>query len=106
MASHVKELEDGHARLKHDNQALEDRIGDVEVKLNNQLELQRNSEEECVYECVTEGDAHKDALRQQIDELTAEAVEERLQAELEELQNQCEGCKTSASHKGQLTAEK
>ncbi|XP_049516991.1 pleckstrin homology domain-containing family D member 1 isoform X1 [Dermacentor silvarum] len=105
MASQVKKLEDGHARLKHDNQALEDRIGDLEVKLNNQLELLRKSEED-YYECVKERDAHKEALRQQIDELTAEAAEERLQAELEELQDQCEGCKTSASDMGQLTADK
>ncbi|XP_072144439.1 uncharacterized protein [Dermacentor andersoni] len=106
MASQVKELQDGHVRLKHDNQALEDRIGDLEVKLNNQLELRRKSEED-YYECVKERDAHKETLRQQIDELTAKAAEkERLQAELEELQSQCEGCKTSASDMGQLTEEK
>ncbi|XP_049525349.1 myosin-11-like isoform X2 [Dermacentor silvarum] len=106
MASQVKELEDRQACLKHENQALEDRIGDLEVKLNNQLELKRKSEED-YYECVKERDAHKEALRQQIDELTAEAAEKaRLQADLEELQNQCEGCKTSASDMGQLTEEK
>ncbi|XP_037558145.1 uncharacterized protein LOC119435318, partial [Dermacentor silvarum] len=78
---------------------------DLEVKLNNQLELLRKSEED-YYECVKEPGAHKEALRQPIEELTTEAAEERLQVELEELQNQCEGCKTSASDMGQLTADK
>lgn len=106
MASRIKELEDEHARLKCDNQALEDRIGDLEVKLNNQLELQRKAEED-YYECVNDRDSHKDALRQQIEELTAELVEkEKLQAQLEELQSQLEERKTLAETNCQLSEAK
>ncbi|KAH7979148.1 hypothetical protein HPB49_008497 [Dermacentor silvarum] len=44
MASQVKELEDGHARLKHDNQALEDRIGALGIpRGRNQSLMKANS---------------------------------------------------------------
>ncbi|KAL1443128.1 hypothetical protein MTO96_030442 [Rhipicephalus appendiculatus] len=106
MASQIKELEDEHARLKHDNQALEDRIGDLEVKLNNQLELHRKAEED-YYECVNDRDGHKEALKQQIEELTAEVAEKaKLQAQLEELRSQLEEHKTSAATNCQLSEEK
>lgn len=106
MASQIKELEDEHARLKCDNQALEDHIGDLEVKLNNRLELQRKAEED-YYECVNDRDSHKEVLRQRIDALTAELVEkEKLQAHLEELQSQLEEHKTFAATNCQLSEAK
>lgn len=106
MASHLKEFECENARLKHENQALEDYVGNLEVKLNNQLELKRKGEED-YYECVKERDAHKEALRQQIDELTAKVAEkEKLQDQLQELQRQFEEYKTSAAgNNGNLSKE-
>ncbi|KAH6929495.1 hypothetical protein HPB50_000871 [Hyalomma asiaticum] len=80
--------------------------GNLEVKLNNQLELKRKGEED-YYECVKERDAHKEALRQQIDELTAKVAEkEKLQDQLQELQRQFEEYKTSAAgNNGNLSKE-
>lgn len=106
MASQIKELEDEHARLRHENQALEDHIGDLEVKLTSQLELHKKTEED-YYKCVNDRDSHKEALKQRIEELTAElAGKAKLQAQLEELQSELEECKTSAAANDVLSEER
>lgn len=110
LAARFKELEDKQGVLKHMNQALEDRIGDLEVKLNSQLQLQKKAEDD-YYECVKERDAHKESLKQQIDELTAEVAENaRLQQELEELRRAQYATESAAAEAtaevAQLRAEK
>ncbi|KAH8022592.1 hypothetical protein HPB51_000892 [Rhipicephalus microplus] len=106
MASQIKELEDEHARLRHENQALEDHIGDLEVKLTSQLELHKKTEED-YYKCINDRDSHKEALKQRIEELTAElAGKAKLQAQLEELQSELEECKTSAAANDVLSEER
>ncbi|XP_077484279.1 uncharacterized protein LOC144094220 isoform X2 [Amblyomma americanum] len=110
LAALTRELEAKQGVLKHQNQALEDRIGDLEVKLNSQLQLQKKAEDD-YYECVKERDANKESLKQQIDELTAEVMENaRLQQELEELRRardaSANAAAESAAEVAQLRAEK
>lgn len=87
----VEQLQTEQGSLKHENQALEDRIGDLEVQLHHQQELQKKAEED-YYLCVKERDDQKESLGKQIDELAARASDrEAVALENERLQGEVHG---------------
>ncbi|CAN8007006.1 unnamed protein product, partial [Ixodes hexagonus] len=79
--SQLAAAEERCGRLDDENQALRDRIGDLEVQLKNLAHLKQRAEDD-YYKCVEEKEKHKDALKELIESLSSEARESKSEASM------------------------